>query len=242
MAGVSEPIAAMGTNQESVEVWMRMRTPSPDYTMYRGREPPAPPQALLEYSPTSYGAYMAEQPMFMPASYSSYMPYKPYYCLMPMTSQSSVDDSMSTDIDTSASRTSSCQWSSGASDGVEVQSHESDFLETCQPCMPEIVMEITAANAPSPGSIGHPHHCEAACKYVKKPKGCKDGHNCSRCHLCDFRNSKVKKEAISTDSVAVSPPSTLGYSADSAALAASRKQGRHGRSRKGAKQDVSSRS
>mmetsp|Transcript_80468 Transcript_80468/g.230980 ORF Transcript_80468/g.230980 Transcript_80468/m.230980 type:complete len:321 (+) Transcript_80468:73-1035(+) len=37
------------------------------------------------------------------------------------------------------------------------------------------------------GSIGHPHACEKACKYHSKGKGCKDGHWCVRCHVCQWR-------------------------------------------------------
>ncbi|CAE7401492.1 unnamed protein product [Symbiodinium natans] len=34
------------------------------------------------------------------------------------------------------------------------------------------------------GSQGHPYNCAPACKYAAKSKGCKDGVNCDRCHLC----------------------------------------------------------
>jgi hypothetical protein len=34
------------------------------------------------------------------------------------------------------------------------------------------------------GSIGHPFTCSKPCKYHSKGKGCKDGANCSRCHIC----------------------------------------------------------
>lgn len=39
----------------------------------------------------------------------------------------------------------------------------------------------------SAGSVGHPLMCKRACKYLKKPKGCKDGAHCDRCHLCDWK-------------------------------------------------------
>jgi len=54
-------------------------------------------------------------------------------------------------------------------------------------------LTITAEDAPSTGSIGHPFSCAAACKYIKKSRGCKDGADCDRCHLCAFKNSKPKK-------------------------------------------------
>jgi hypothetical protein len=85
----------------------------------------------------------------------------------------------------------------------------------CEPCEPstedtssEAVTLITAENAPSRGSIGHPHSCAAACKYVKKPRGCKDGSDCDRCHLCAFRNSKHKKTAGSKEEAQTDSPPT----------------------------------
>mmetsp|Transcript_19712 Transcript_19712/g.34995 ORF Transcript_19712/g.34995 Transcript_19712/m.34995 type:complete len:316 (-) Transcript_19712:204-1151(-) len=39
------------------------------------------------------------------------------------------------------------------------------------------------------GSIGHPFSCSAPCKYYNKPRGCKDGKFCVRCHLCRWRRS-----------------------------------------------------
>jgi hypothetical protein len=36
------------------------------------------------------------------------------------------------------------------------------------------------------GSVGHPLTCSEACKYVGKPRGCKDGASCDRCHLCKW--------------------------------------------------------
>jgi len=44
---------------------------------------------------------------------------------------------------------------------------------------------------PSIGSKGHKQgKCADACKYACKPRGCKDGLSCTRCHLCDWRNRK----------------------------------------------------
>jgi len=45
---------------------------------------------------------------------------------------------------------------------------------------------------PSIGSQGHPLCCQLPCKYVRKRKGCKDGQNCTRCHLCQFTKSGEK--------------------------------------------------
>lgn len=47
----------------------------------------------------------------------------------------------------------------------------------------------------SRGSRGHPNGCEKICKYFWKRKGCRDGMDCSHCHLCSPKgaaNPKVK--------------------------------------------------
>lgn len=36
------------------------------------------------------------------------------------------------------------------------------------------------------GSIGHPDACGEGCKFVNRPRGCKDGAACSHCHLCPY--------------------------------------------------------
>lgn len=38
----------------------------------------------------------------------------------------------------------------------------------------------------SMGSVGHPYTCGEACKFAKKPQGCKDGAACRRCHQCEW--------------------------------------------------------
>jgi len=50
---------------------------------------------------------------------------------------------------------------------------------------------------PSSGSMGHPLSCGPACKYVWKSRGCKDGSQCSHCHLCKFdgkKNDKIRRQ------------------------------------------------
>lgn len=42
---------------------------------------------------------------------------------------------------------------------------------------------------PSRGSVGHPHQCQDGCKYIRRPKGCKDGADCDHCHLCEWKRS-----------------------------------------------------
>jgi hypothetical protein len=45
------------------------------------------------------------------------------------------------------------------------------------------------------GSVGHPLTCSEACKYVSKPRGCKDGASCDRCHLCKWNRYGPPKRA-----------------------------------------------
>lgn len=47
----------------------------------------------------------------------------------------------------------------------------------------------------SVGTVGHPFLCSDACKYAKKPRGCKDGATCARCHVCDW--TKHGKKVVS---------------------------------------------
>jgi len=58
----------------------------------------------------------------------------------------------------------------------------------------------------SVGSIGHPAACASACKFFGKPRGCKDGKMCIRCHLCRWsryhKRGAVKVGADSTADVA----------------------------------------
>eukprot|EP00933_Yihiella_yeosuensis_P065015 TRINITY_DN68615_c0_g1_i1.p1 TRINITY_DN68615_c0_g1~~TRINITY_DN68615_c0_g1_i1.p1 ORF type:complete len:225 (+),score=67.70 TRINITY_DN68615_c0_g1_i1:73-747(+) len=61
----------------------------------------------------------------------------------------------------------------------------------------EFVPDSEAAN--SVGSAGHPHSCGLPCKYFWKPRGCKDGTACDRCHICRWTaaagNAGKKKRA-----------------------------------------------
>ena len=62
---------------------------------------------------------------------------------------------------------------------------------------PGLTTTMTTSMPPlclSVGSTGHPSSCGAPCKYAQKPKGCKAGVNCERCHLCRWsKNSKTEK-------------------------------------------------
>lgn len=40
--------------------------------------------------------------------------------------------------------------------------------------------------------MGHPHACAGACRYVKRKGGCREGADCSQCHLCFWRRRDSK--------------------------------------------------
>jgi len=50
----------------------------------------------------------------------------------------------------------------------------------------------------SVGSAGHPHSCAAACRYVKRRGGCREGIHCTKCHLCFWRRDADKESATSS--------------------------------------------
>jgi len=55
------------------------------------------------------------------------------------------------------------------------------------PCQTEVPISI--------GSCGHPDSCSAACRYVKRKGGCREGENCPNCHLCHWQRPKLRAKA-----------------------------------------------
>ena len=91
--------------------------------------------------------------------------------------------------------------------------------QKCHRCTPGASLGATATAKPPPptlpsragepmqagygielsvGSFGHPVSCAEACKYARKPKGCKDGRFCLRCHLCQWHRHPPPTELPST--------------------------------------------
>eukprot|EP00931_Biecheleriopsis_adriatica_P120450 TRINITY_DN95579_c0_g1_i1.p1 TRINITY_DN95579_c0_g1~~TRINITY_DN95579_c0_g1_i1.p1 ORF type:complete len:231 (+),score=30.95 TRINITY_DN95579_c0_g1_i1:86-694(+) len=42
------------------------------------------------------------------------------------------------------------------------------------------------------GTLGHPQNCSTPCKFVGKPRSCKDGKFCAYCHLCVWTRKAAK--------------------------------------------------
>mmetsp|Transcript_118351 Transcript_118351/g.342141 ORF Transcript_118351/g.342141 Transcript_118351/m.342141 type:complete len:281 (-) Transcript_118351:398-1240(-) len=92
-----------------------------------------------------------------------------------------------------------CEWGEACTLGSACPS--------CHLCRPERErvgeggQEVTSATelhgeafpSESVGSIGHPWNCAEACKFSNKPRGCKDGMDCVRCHKCVWRRCQTKK-------------------------------------------------
>lgn len=56
----------------------------------------------------------------------------------------------------------------------------------------------------SVGSLGHPHTCNEACKYLKRKSGCLMGTSCNRCHLCHW--TRKGKEPVQPVEERAPPP------------------------------------
>lgn len=74
------------------------------------------------------------------------------------------------------------------------------------------------------GSVGHPHICAGACRYVKRKGGCREGAKCRSCHICFWRrDEEVNKtpqkefETESTQGSADLDDGTVSTAADSTA-------------------------
>mmetsp|Transcript_38013 Transcript_38013/g.98391 ORF Transcript_38013/g.98391 Transcript_38013/m.98391 type:complete len:154 (+) Transcript_38013:52-513(+) len=97
-------------------------------------------------------------------------------------------------------------WISSVPDKMEPAYVHSDSSSDCDtPSQQKAQQEVPLCTviAPRPevisvGSIGHPHSCASGCKYNSKPRGCKDGMSCTRCHLCCWDRYEHKRPNIHT--------------------------------------------
>jgi len=197
---------------------MRMRTPSPENTYggYGGRGPPAPAETLLEFAPVfvQQQGFQQQCPTY-DVQQQQYITYSPMLCFVtPGYAQADAETAMGSNDWRSLPSVGS--WSTIKSGKSDVSSEDGGAWEAdnfdmngepaaevqCLPCLVDEPEEKEFASEPSEssvppskGSMNHPHSCAAACKYIKKPRGCKDGADCDRCHLCSFRNNKQHKKA-----------------------------------------------
>jgi len=167
--------------------WMRMRTPSPEnmYSGYAtGRAPPGPPGILLKSTqdlalPQQYTPVLVQQQC---------MPVLCYVCPSNMGVNGQADSESGVGSMKRQSLPSVASWSTMASeDDRGFEAEDAQCLACGDPEVPESNFAMD-----SKGSRGHPYSCASACKYIKKTRGCKDGADCDRCHLCAFHNKSKK--------------------------------------------------
>jgi len=84
--------------------------------------------------------------------------------------------------------------------GRRKQALEAQPLSEPKWCTPPKQKEVLI----SLGSVGHPYTCGAACKYVRRKSGCRDGSDCSSCHLCVW-NRKATREEVGQVERAAAP-------------------------------------
>jgi len=181
------------SGEKSDNTWRRLRTPSPEPT-YMGQPPIG--FGLADFVPNPYmGPWTGSSHWWV------------------MSANTPVDNLYGHPVVLEMCREEDTGGNS-ASAASDIQQGETlEEAMECQPCREEesvgkapssqsadldLLEIINEADAPSKGSIGHPSCCAQPCKYVKKQRGCKDGADCVRCHLCVFKNSKSKKPSSSS--------------------------------------------
>lgn len=73
------------------------------------------------------------------------------------------------------------------------------FRGTTNTALDEKIPEIECASNcggswPSVGSKGHPYFCGQVCKFAWRKKGCKDGKNCTHCHICRYTRKAARAQ------------------------------------------------
>eukprot|EP00913_Durusdinium_trenchii_P000997 g920.t1 len=87
-----------------------------------------------------------------------------------------------------------------ADDFCQVPLDEQSFISP--PPAPHAVARESKRNrlaVISKGSVGHPYNCAAACKYVKRKGGCRDGADCPNCHECFWSKATAKEAETRND-------------------------------------------
>lgn len=83
---------------------------------------------------------------------------------------------------------------------VNPEEHVFYAVETCQPRLSRVTLELSTALLPSVGSALHGCGGCTACAWFWKPQGCANGEDCPYCHLCPQgeirRRRKMKNTAL----------------------------------------------
>jgi len=105
-------------------------------------------------------------------------------------SEPEVDPATTIDRDIIKFRARGCSISTVASDHDGRSDSSLEAFESEEPS--DRLDRDTADALPSKGSVNHPHQCGPPCKYAWKASGCKDGANCTHCHLCQWYRSPMR--------------------------------------------------
>lgn len=120
-------------------------------------------------------------------------------CMERTCTASSMASTMSTVASSNSLSALSCAWSESGKTAASPPPPPGSWQQE------NLVPSPPAPFQTSVGSVGHPYTCAQACKYAQKPRGCKDGADCTHCHHCKWhryerhrcersgRNAGIKK-------------------------------------------------
>jgi len=106
----------------------------------------------------------------------------------------------------------------------------SEYLEVPEPpepLTPRRWQRLERFGEISIGSVGHPNSCALPCKFFRRARGCKDGKNCPRCHVCAWRavykrvvkhRDTLDKDETESAHSSTAPPSVLSNSEQGPAI------------------------
>jgi len=178
-AEAPSPRARSGVTPDAA--WARIRTPSPEARALAPHAPPAwpqgipkqPPQWGMPEKPAQWGGAqgtLEKPPQWMPFRSAGQPTAEPPSPPPPAP------------VATAAPRS-------------RVPAREARAGISSQKCAP-----LDGAGPPkspkavlSVGSVGHPISCQEPCKYVRKNRGCKDGADCNRCHVCFWNRYEASR-------------------------------------------------
>jgi len=111
------------------------------------------------------------------------------------TSGSDLSDTDSTSAVSDSSRRSRRAWTD---DDVPVFRKSSNIMSDAK--IPDIECDWKFGGSwPSVGSKGHPYFCGQVCKFAWRQRGCKDGQNCTHCHICRYTRKAARTQKKLTE-------------------------------------------
>jgi len=198
------------------QAWARIRTPSPEARTLASHAPP-PPQGMAEkppqwmpfrQHPLYHDAQQGATPdaawarirtpspeartlaPHAPSAWSQGMAEKPPQRMMPFWQP--LAEAPPPPPAPAAAPAQRDRTRANAPRTATVMAKQNKKKKSCQPpaC---IGMPNEFVGVLSVGSVGHPYSCQDPCKYVRKTRGCKDGADCSHCHVCVWNRYEASR-------------------------------------------------